>query len=368
MYPFVFRLPDKGPDGANTSGSRFVNEKTGPDGIATFDWLPPVLAQTLTFQVLAEGYHAPDRTNLEPEAPETPTLTSVQYRKGVIRGRVTLPDGGPAEGLPIVARGVGGGFDNTSGFETVTETDGTYEIAADPTQVYIIAVADDEWAAPSHVGVVVQEGWEVGGIDFHLGPGAVIRGRVTLGPENKPVEGKGAVLSQNAGTIPEQLKRGDESYTPDVHYVRWAYTDADGRYTFRVGPGTYTVNIPGESKAQEVEAVEGETYEINIHQDRLLRGPVSGRVVRADDPSQGVAGARGARHLQWAGAIWRVHRQGRRRGAVLGGAASRSDGGPGRHARRRAGRVCHDVGRRHGGRHPRRPDGLGDGHRARRHG
>ncbi len=289
VYPWLLSLAGKA-ELANVAGSRFVRATTGEDGFATFDWLPPETTQPVTFWVRAEGYYAPERTVLEPDAPEAAPLVSEQYRKGAIRGRITLPNGGPAEGIRVEAQGTGGGFANSSKAEARTAADGTYEIAANPTLAYIVAVIDDEWAAPSHIGVVIREGEEVEGIDFPLGQGAIIEGTVTLGSDREPVERQSVNIIQSGGRIPDELERGDR-FWHEVQHSRGAYTDAQGHFEIRVGPGTYSVRGPTRTETQEVEAIEGGRHVIDFHMDRPAQGPIVGRVVLAADPTRGVAGA-----------------------------------------------------------------------------
>ena len=54
-----------------------------------------------------------------------------------------------------------------------TAADGSYELTVPSNESYTVAVADDEWAAPSHVDVKVPEGRPVEGIDFRLARGTL---------------------------------------------------------------------------------------------------------------------------------------------------------------------------------------------------
>ena len=288
LYPWLIQLPGR-QESANLGGTRLVDKTTGADGVATFDWIPAGMERGMTFFNRASGYHAPERTDLEPDALSGTTLTTELYRRGSIRGRVTLPDGAPAEGIRLEARGTGGGFANSSRATAWTAPDGTFAMDVDPTQAFVVAVIDDRWGAPSHVGVIVHEGEEVDGVDFRLGPGAVIRGTVIVGEASEPVADQGIMLVQSGGKIPDELERGD-GFWHEVRSTRWVNTDADGHFEIRVGPGTYKVQGPTRTESREVEAVDGSDYVVDFRMPRPAKGPLAGRVVRADDPSVGVAG------------------------------------------------------------------------------
>ena len=288
LYPWLIHLPGK-QESANLGGIRLVDATTDADGVATFDWIPNGTERGMTFFHRAQGYHAPERTDLEPDAPSETTLTAVLYRRGSIQGRVTLPDGTPAEGIRIEAQGIGGGLANSSRTSARTDPDGDFEMDVDPTQSFVIAVVDDRWGAPSHVGVIVHEGEEVDGIDFQLGPGVLIRGTVTVGMASEPVADQGIMVQQSGGRIPDELDRGD-GYWHEVQLNRHVSTDADGQYEIRVGPGTFEVRGPTRTESQEVEAVDGGEYVVDFLMPRPATGSIAGRVVRADDPTVGVAG------------------------------------------------------------------------------
>jgi thiol-disulfide isomerase/thioredoxin/protocatechuate 3,4-dioxygenase beta subunit len=290
VYPWIFQKVGK-QNSVNLSGCPDVKGTTGPDGVATFDWIPDETVQSVQFLSGSDDYHAPERAMVEPEDPSGVTIVSEFVRKGAIRGRVTHVDGSPAAGITVVAGGEGSGFDNSSRLEVKTKEDGTYELSANGTQCYLVCIQDEDWGAPSRGGIVVEEGEEVEGVDFTLGPPATIRGTVTLGSEGKPVAGEYVRLIESAGRMPDGLKKEGDSVYHEVRYSRTAQTDEHGTFRFRAGPGTYTVSGPTRTESQTVEAAEGEDYVVNFVMPRPAKGPVRGRVVLASDPSRGVPGA-----------------------------------------------------------------------------
>ena len=71
---------------------------TGPDGVASFDWLPPS-KDLLQFWPVDEGY-ARRRVNVEDG--QTGPVIARMTRNETIRGRVFRPDGSPASGIEVL--------------------------------------------------------------------------------------------------------------------------------------------------------------------------------------------------------------------------------------------------------------------------
>jgi RNA polymerase sigma factor (sigma-70 family) len=286
FVPWVLQKPGKRGH-ANIGGTEIVRVQADEQGIATFDWLPPTTAGVIFFP-RTEGYHAPLRTTLENDATGT-TLTARLLRAETIRGHVIRLDGKPAAGILVLAQGCGTGSDR--GHARVrAAADGSYEMTVQSDESYVVTVVDDEWAAPSHVGVIVREGRPVAGLDFRLVRGTLIHGTLTIGSDRRPAEGREILLVQSGGPLPRELRGNDGSYH-EVRMDRHARTDASGRYQFRVGPGAYTVEVSGHILPESI-TVEGQEELVhNLGMPRPEMGPISGRVVLAGDPTRGVAGA-----------------------------------------------------------------------------
>jgi peroxiredoxin len=163
-----------------------------------------------------------------------------------------------------------------------------------------VAVADNEWAAMRGVEVQVPEGRPVEGIDLRLARGTLVHGKLGIGSDRRPGEGRTIAVYTN--------------------YLinRSVTTDAKGRYQVRVGPGTYALEVPGETmsgakvtdviradpknpgartrhREVELETITVKDEEESIHDLWIPKpetGPISGRVVVAGDPARGVAGAK----------------------------------------------------------------------------
>ena len=285
--PWYFQKPGKRGH-ANIGGGEIVRVDTDERGIATFDWLPATTSP-VTFFPRTEGYHAPIRTTLEKTATET-TLTARLLRDETIRGRVVGSDGKPAAGILVLAQGCGSGDDNGNG-RGRTAADGSYEMTVESNQSYIVTVSDDDWAAPSHIGVIVREGRPVAGLDFRLAPGTLIHGALTIGPDRRPAGGRDILLVQSGGSLPKELQ-GKGGFYHEVRMGRYAKTDASGRYQFRVGPGSYTVEVSGHILPEPITVRGQEELVHDLRMPRPERGPISGRIVVAGQPGRGVAGAK----------------------------------------------------------------------------
>ena len=132
----------------------------------------------------------------------------------------------------------------------------------------MIAVTDKDWAAPSQTGVVVKEGEPREGLDFRLGKGTMLRGKVTVGPDDKPgAEVDIGVNEQGADIAPELGVK----YEKRESLVRGVETDAEGHYAIRLGPGVYQFTGPGQQSWGEVTIKDEKTIDKDFHADRLER-------------------------------------------------------------------------------------------------
>jgi hypothetical protein len=68
--------------------------------------------------------------------------------------------------------------------------------------VYVVAVEDETWAAPTRTGIVALEGRPRGGLDFTLGPGTLVHGRVTEGAGRSPSRRVGVSLIEEGPPLP----------------------------------------------------------------------------------------------------------------------------------------------------------------------
>jgi RNA polymerase sigma factor (sigma-70 family) len=269
------------------SFSRTMSATTGPDGVATFDWLP-VTKDLLQFWPTDHTYA---NRRVVVEEGQTQPVTTRLVRTEAIRGRVVHADGSPAAGIRLEANGSGKKLDHGQG-EALTGADGRYEMMVNPDEAYAVSVDDKDWAARSRLDGMVRRGKPAEGVDFTLTRGTLLRGTVSVGDGDKPASGVYIRLDENGGPAPEEFRDADDKFT--AHEVRRQFgvsTDAAGHYSIRIGPGTYTLMGPPRTKDEKL-VVKDETELVrDFRMPRPERGPFAGRVVRADDLRKGVAGA-----------------------------------------------------------------------------
>jgi hypothetical protein len=255
---------------------------TDEHGVAVFDWLPK-MGWTSSISLLPGGGYSPANQGVQLSAsrPFEPMqiLTARLLRKTQLSGTVRLPDGRPAPRVFIHV------WSPYGAMNTRTAEDGTYAIGVPPEWLYVVAVVDETWAAPSRTGVVVREGQPQAGLDFALIKGTLLRGRVTEGPDHKPVAGAIVQLIQEGALFPQDLSN---RWYNRAESARPATSDAAGRYYFTVGPGRYRLEGPPVAGTEPL-TVEVKTEE-ELVRDIALRGPakpqyLSGVVVEKGSPA-----------------------------------------------------------------------------------
>jgi hypothetical protein len=229
-----------------------LTAKTNNQGIAAFAWIPKNLKGGIQFLFRSRGYCLPQMVFFDPAQEQV--LTARILRTGTMRGKVRFPDGKPAPGILLQTEGRGRMLARSG-------ADGSYSFETDPQRAHIIAVTDDNWAAPSHRGISVEEGKTLEHLDFRLERGTFVYGDVTVGRDGKPVPDRTVTLvDQTSGVL-----------------VRWASTDKKGHYHFRVGPGNYEIWAE-DSKHEGLTAEKQDKIQMNFHLERLARGPLLGTV------------------------------------------------------------------------------------------
>jgi beta-lactamase regulating signal transducer with metallopeptidase domain len=211
-----------------------MTASTDGNGIALFDWLPRGAWKT-TFRLWPETVYCPEQPLYQGPGPAE--LTARVVNKTRLTGTVRFRDGRPVSQIRIAAQGRGPSSERSIG-TAWTGADGSYSLNLPPGLAYIVGVMDETWAAPSRTGVLVREGEPQHGLDFILGPGTLLRGRLTEEAGGAPVAGSDLILTQEGGRVPSALHG---AFGLEQELERRASTDSDGRYHFRVGPGRYTL-------------------------------------------------------------------------------------------------------------------------------
>ncbi|WP_165246772.1 sigma-70 family RNA polymerase sigma factor [Paludisphaera soli] len=265
--------------------SRIHHETTGPDGVATFDWLPRS-KYSLAFWPMGDGITS-RRIVIEEDQPDE---VSARLERDVkIRGRVTRPDGSPARGIKVLAFGSGRG--NDRGYErTRTDDEGRYTLQVPPGETYAVWVDDRDWTAPARMDVVAPAGRPIEGVDIGLVKGTLVKGRLTVGPDRRPATQAWVHAQQTRGAAPDDPREGGEAADRRVRMFANADVEPDGSYALRLPPGTYELTGPVRDDRSTLVVGDEPVLIRDFHMDRPERGRFSGRVV--DESGKPAAGAR----------------------------------------------------------------------------
>lgn len=196
---------------------------TGPDGIATFEGMPP--GAYIGMKVTSTGLSTVESYIETPSSGEV-SQDAVLRRSATVSGHV-LKDGKPVGGVSVVALSLV----NHMGRElrARTDADGSYRLDNLPPGTVSISVISNEatggLVAPPIADVPIAEGAQIANADLVLQPGIPLRLRVTAERSGKPIEG--AVVRISVGMVDSEMKK----------------TDADGRIELMVPPGHHYIAV-----------------------------------------------------------------------------------------------------------------------------
>lgn len=182
---------------------------------------------------LAEG---PEEVEIDP-ARKQPPLTLRLIHGGRIRGRIA--DGNTGAGIRNVVVWANHESQRVF-FSSASDAEGTYLVSGLPPGKYQVALGEriptypQDPKPPLEHSVVVEEGGELGGVDFILTPGATLAG-VVLDTEGRPV--------------PDATVRARNEEGPQV--LAEFYTGADGRFSFGDYADGEAVNLSAETLEQK---------------------------------------------------------------------------------------------------------------------
>lgn len=166
-----------------------------------------------------------------------------------IDGTVVDADGEPVEGADVMV-------DGEETLKTVTEADGTFEIAVDPGSYTVWASHDED--ASEDVSVTVDEG-ETETLELEL-----------LGEDEPPEEEVGTVVGTVTDEEDEPIE-GASVIAESGDDMVFDETDAEGEYELALAPGTYTLSAYAEDPqgvsdevSVDVEADATETIDLMI--------------------------------------------------------------------------------------------------------
>lgn len=294
LAPWTIKRPGKLRD-LNLSGGGLA-VVTDARGVARFETIPGDVIGEVEFLVLDDRLHCPDPPTYRPDEDKGPIAAKV-LRNARVRGRVINGDGKPAAGIIVQGEGRG----NTHHYfreYAQTHADGSFAMWVYPQQTCLFTVTDHNRASNTVMGRLFAEEEEAEGIDLRLVQGTLIHGRITREAEDGPPAGGKYVALAQKGT-PHKLgplwNQADR-----VELARMCVTDERGEYRFRVGPGEYTLTLPGNPYVRRVPLKV--TDETEIRNDGIAaasRRRVAGQILdRANTPAaQAIVWARPAEQL-----------------------------------------------------------------------
>lgn len=275
--------------GALRDDWRLGDAVTDGAGFAEFTWLSNQRANEVPL-VRSEDFVEANRMQIRRALLNgNRDVAITMLRRTPISGRVVGRGGKSVAGIVVLAQGVDQGLLHER-YAARSGADGTYSMKVAPDHVYALTVVDADWAAAIHIGVNVAEDQPVGGLDFELTKGTVIRGVVT-GSDQAPVAARNVWIDQVVGEVrgtqegetqivpylrlpgtPEPLPPGRARIT--LHINRAVVSDADGRYQVRVGPGDYEIAIAGNRQPQPPLKLLDEPEVVRNIEAPALRRPV----------------------------------------------------------------------------------------------
>lgn len=287
VYLWLLNKPDE-PDSFNLSFTPTLFRATTDDaGVAEFRGVPDWDVRSLTFWPSTDEY-VRERITFGPNEHPDGLMTVKLDRLVPVSGSVELAEGRPAAGIRVSAVGDGYELNDFSG-ETTTDQHGRFEIRVAPNLLYMFAVQDEQWATGVIDGLIVRPDEPIMGLKFELRPATRIHGRVTVGPDEKPVAGQRMGLRQEGRDLHHlegaELPNPENSRTwiqPSVY--RSVVTDEKGYFQFFVGPGKFTLSGPSQVKPEKFEVAAQSELEFHFAAPRPETGPFSGRVVTGSPP------------------------------------------------------------------------------------
>lgn len=277
IYPWTIHKPGK--LSYINSLTRLFNETSDANGRVSFDGMPGEFLHGITFLSMRDGFDSPDQTSLRSDATDR-SLVLKMTRNARLSGRIVGGDGQPVPGLTLHVEGRGA--TNMYFREEIAPDDsGRYEISVAAGQAYLLAIEHADFAAPAQVTPILKEREERTNLDFTLSPGTLIRGQVTIGKTPRPAKGQTVTLIQQAGNVPEARPFFGST---SIDLVRWTETDDEGRYSLRVGPGEFRLQLPHQPFEQrELLSIKAERELVrDYHADYAERGSLSGRATLPD--------------------------------------------------------------------------------------
>jgi hypothetical protein len=296
VYPWLLQKSGE-PDNLNMS--YFVDvvaQTTDNEGVAEFPWIPAWQEGLTSFWPSSDAEEfVHTRANYDPQKDHGQVRMKLE-RLVPMRGRVTRPDGAPAAGVEILARGEDYQMDGFRG-SAVTDDDGHYEIKAAPNMVYLVIASDahnGRWAAAPQTGFALRPGEPRENVDFPLHKATRVFGRVTVGPERAPVEGQRIEIYQYGEAANDKVDlpnpENSRKWVCPMTVVSTT-SDVEGRFELFIGPGEFDIRGPQQVEIRKFTNGGEPEREFDFHSPRKEKGLLRGLVVVEGGRASAAAGA-----------------------------------------------------------------------------
>lgn len=255
VYPWLLNK-DQASEGLNFSFfTELIAQTTSQDGTTAFAWMPTWQKTPVTFWSSAKGYERP-RGNYAP-VKDQGVLRLAVNRLVSIRGEVVDSNDQPVEGAEISAHGKGRGMND---FQTFTRTnrDGMYELEIAPNHNYLLTAKDEHRVSAPHTGLVVSPNTPLVNRDFKLRAPTRVHGRLLNERTQDPIP-NARVIVYHYGTELMDISDADipnpdnEPWTVRPIIQHYATTDADGKFEFMLGDGSFDLRPPQQEKTEKFE-------------------------------------------------------------------------------------------------------------------
>ncbi|QDT18353.1 Nickel uptake substrate-specific transmembrane region [Gimesia chilikensis] len=289
VYPWLLNKPGEPRElnlGSLFYGNHLLEQTTDAEGITVFKWIPHWQKQQLVIWPHTEDYNNV-RGTYHP-ATGKGLLTMELDQLVPISGQVRQADGTPAKGITVTA--VGDGYQADTFRESVTtDDDGRYSLKVSPYMVYLVVAGNQTQASTPRTDFAVMPEQPVTDLDFKLRPATRLYGRVTLGPQRKPVAGQEIhIFHRGRGSVKLKEKQKPSiqarTFSALPNIVHRLTTDKNGTYEIFVGSGNFTVRGPSQTENQRFTIGQEREKEVNFHMERPEKGFLTGTVVTGNPP------------------------------------------------------------------------------------
>ncbi len=267
-------------------GDNLLAQKTDAVGVTIFKWIPHWQKQHFVVWPQTDNY-TNQRGTYNPETGKG--LLTIELDKLVpVSGQVRHADGTPAKGITVTA--VGDGYQADTFRESVTtDDDGRYSLKVSPYMVYLVVAGNQTQASTPRTDFAVMPEQPVTDLDFKLRPATRLYGRVTLGPQRKPVAGQEIhIFHRGRGSVKLKEKQKPSiqarTFSALPNIVHRLTTDKNGAYEIFVGSGNFTVRGPSQTENQRFTIGQEREKEVNFHMARPEKGFLTGTVVSGNPP------------------------------------------------------------------------------------